>query len=163
MLKKKLVKENIALFERLNKANEKISEQGKTIKELDEKISELKILLEEEKNKVQVIEIKEEAEISTAEETKEEIKSVNDVEYGSSIIGKIVVAATENSNKLSAESQTSESKEQINLILGKTEVAKSEILAVVLSNKSLDEKIADMDKIKEDTVEYFEGIMQQYQ
>ena len=163
MLKKKLVKENIALFERLNKANEKISEQGKTIKELDEKISELKILLEEEKNKVQVIEIKEEAEISTAEETKEEIKSVNDVEYGSSIIGKIVVAATENSNKLSAESQTSESKEQINLILGKTEVAKSEILAVVLSNKSLDEKIADMDKIKEDTIEYFEGIMQQYQ
>ena len=163
MLKKKLVKENIALFERLNKANEKISEQGKTIKELDEKISELKILLEEEKNKVQVIEIKEEAEISTAEETKEEIKSVNDVEYGSSIIGKIVVAATENSNKLSAESQTPESKEQINLILGKTEVAKSEILAVVLSNKSLDEKIADMDKIKEDTVEYFEGIMQQYQ
>ena len=163
MLKKKLVNENLALFERLNKANEKISEQGKTIKELDEKISELKILLEEEKNKVQVIEIKEEAEISTAEETKEEIKSVNDVEYGSSIIGKIVVAATENSNKLSAESQTPESKEQINLILGKTEVAKSEILAVVLSNKSLDEKIADMDKIKEDTVEYFEGIMQQYQ
>ncbi|MEE1185446.1 MAG: hypothetical protein UHX92_05140 [Acutalibacteraceae bacterium] len=163
MLKKKLVNENLALFERLNKANEKISEQGKTIKELEEKISELKILLEEEKNKVQVIEIKEEAEISTAEETKEEIKSVNDVEYGSAIIGKIVVAATENSNKLSAESQTPESKEQINLILGKTEVAKSEILAVVLSNKSLDEKIADMDKIREDTVEYFEGIMQQYQ
>ena len=69
MLKKKLVNENLALFERLNKANEKISEQGKTIKELEEKISELKILLEEEKNKVQVIEIKEDNyQVKTIEE-----------------------------------------------------------------------------------------------
>lgn len=163
MLKKKLVKENIALFERLNKANEKISEQEKTIKKLEEEISKFQILLDEERNKSKVIENEEVTQESVIPEVKEEEKEINDVEYGSSVIGKIVVAATEKSNNLSAASQSLQNKELINLILGKTEVAKSEILAVVLSDKSLNEKISEMDKIKDNAFEYFEGVMKQYE
>lgn len=163
MLKKKLVKENMALFERLNKANEKISDQEKTIKRLEDEISKLQLLLEEEKNSNKVIETQEEAQESEIPQIKEEEREINDVEYGSSVIGKIVVAATEKSNKLSAASQSLQNKELINLILGKTEVAKSEILAIVLSNKSLSEKISEMDMIRDNAFEYFEGVMKQYE
>ena len=50
------------------------------------------------------------------------------MEYGAKVIGQIVVSAAEYSNKLTIGSNSSQ-KELVNLILGKTEVAKSEILA----------------------------------
>lgn len=84
----------------------------------------------------------------------------NCIEYGSQIIGKIVVSAAQYSNSLTAGGET-RYKELLNLILGKTEVAKSEILDITASEAEFDVKKHMIDSVYEQTVEYFESVMAQ--
>ena len=83
-----------------------------------------------------------------------------DVEYGAKVIGNIVVAAADYSNKLTLGGNNSQ-KELVNLILGKTEIAKSEILTVTETNDSFEIKCAKIDQIEKITKEYFESILAQ--
>ena len=52
-------------------------------------------------------------------------------------------------------------KELVNLILGRTEVAKSEILAITKKEISEEQKQAEITAVKDNTVEYFGLVMAQ--
>lgn len=82
------------------------------------------------------------------------------VKYASQIIGKIVVSAAQYSNRLTAGGET-RYRELINLILGKTEVAKSEILDITQSDTDISVKKRMIDGVYEQAVEYFASVMAQ--
>lgn len=84
----------------------------------------------------------------------------SDVDYGASVIGKIVVSAANYSNRLTAGGET-KYRELVNLILGRTEVAKADILSAVTSDNGFDTKKAAIDLIYEQACEYFESVMAQ--
>ena len=154
MRKKDLIKLNEDLFLR-NEENLKI------IESLKQEIEELKHE-KEEKTEICTQEAYEEPiEEETETETEETVILPDDTSYGASVIGKIVVLATENCNKLSLNDSTQKSRDQINLILGRTEVAKAEILKIITQNISLERKIELMDTEKNEVSDYFESVMAQ--
>ncbi len=169
MLKKKLIKQSEELFLKLNETNKIIEEQEKIINTQKKEISELKQKIEELNNLFeQQSVVKENIDENIPEEhTVEEEQDLpadelNITDYASSVIGKIVIEATKKSNQISAEGATSENKELINLILGRTEVAKSEILNIVLSNDTNSNKKIAIDKVYFDSCEYFKSVLLQY-
>lgn len=90
-----------------------------------------------------------------------EINLPDEVEYGSDIIGKIVLLAAEYCGSLSAESSGIDTKELINLILGRTEVAKAEILKITGMKTDSQSKTAAMDKELRDAEDYFKSVVAQ--
>ena len=157
MRKKVLIEQNLALFEQLQKAQLEVNELKKTLKGYDEKMAKLEGELEE---------LRKAEEVQTAPLKKLEEKVIAnanlkpDVEYGAKIIGEIVVSATNYSNNLTAGGESA-NRELVNLILGKTEVAKSEILNIVSGEASLDVKQSLIDSVRDDAQEYFKSVMDQ--
>ncbi len=157
MRKKVLIEQNLALFEQLQKAQLEVNELKKTLKGYDEKMAKLEDELEE---------LRKAEEVQTAPLKKLEEKVIAnanlkpDVEYGAKIIGEIVVSATNYSNNLTAGGESA-NRELVNLILGKTEVAKSEILNIVSGEASLDVKQSLIDSVRDDAQEYFKSVMAQ--
>ena len=86
-----------------------------------------------------------------------------EVEYGAAVIGKIVVEAAKYINRVTSRGEQEYTKELINLILGRTEVAKSEILSIVSSDAGADEKKRGADAQLEQAKDYFESIIAQVQ
>ena len=64
------------------------------------------------------------------------------------------------SNKLTAGGNDTH-KELLNLILGKTEIAKAEILSVIESADNFDVKCEKIDKIADAAKEYFDSVLAQ--
>ena len=96
-------------------------------------------------------------------ETPIEINNITlepECEYGAKIIGQIVVDATTKCNSLTLDGDTG-NRELVNLILGRTEVAKAEILKIVSSDISLEDKKNKIDLEKNETVDYFGSVMAQ--
>ena len=89
-----------------------------------------------------------------------QIKLKEDTKYGASIIGKIVLSSTTYCNELTLTMGAS-AKELINLILGRTEVAKAEILKITSSNASIEDKKAMIDSEAFSAEDYFKSIMAQ--
>ncbi|MGI6279076.1 MAG: VanZ family protein [Acutalibacteraceae bacterium] len=128
-----------------------------------------KIALLENENK----QLKLKLESITAAKNDEEIKNdvsakspaepeiPDDMKYGAEIIGKIVFAATKHCNSLSSSPVDSDTKELINLILGRTEVAKAEILKIVSCDLSHDDKAAAMQKELMEAEDYFTSVIAQ--
>lgn len=157
MRKKVLIEQNLSLFEQLQKAHLEINELKKTIKDYDEKMAKLESELE------QLRSVKEEPTAPLKKLEEKVIANANlkpDVEYGAKIIGEIVVSATNYSNSLTAGGESAH-RELVNLILGKTEVAKSEILNIVSGEASLDAKQSQIDAVRDDAEEYFKSVMAQ--
>ena len=158
MRKKKLIEQNLALFESLQRTKGELLDLKKLLKENKEEIIALKLQLAEKSEEAQP-EVTEpmrrlEEKVIAAATLKP------DMEYGATTIGKIVVAATEYSNKLTVGGSDAH-KELLNLILGKTEMAKAEILSVIETNDSFDTKCIKIDQIAIDTKEYFESVLSQ--
>ena len=86
-----------------------------------------------------------------------------EIEYGAAVIGKIVVEAAKYINRVTSRGEQEYTKELINLILGRTEVAKSEILGIVSSDAAADEKKRGADAQLEQAKDYFESIIAQVQ
>lgn len=84
----------------------------------------------------------------------------DDMEYGAEIIGKAVFLATEYCNRLSSEPGEN-NKELINLILGRTEVAKAEILKIISSNEDSQSKVSAMNDELNQAEDYFKSVMAQ--
>lgn len=157
MRKKDLIKQNLTLFEELQKSKLELSELKKQLKK---SVDEIDVLKSEISN-IKTIE----PEITEPMRRLEEkvILSASfkpDMEYGAKAIGQIVVSAANYSNKLTADGNDSY-KELVNLILGKTEIAKSEILGVVETDDSTEIKTSKIDKIVTDANEYFESVIAQ--
>lgn len=83
-----------------------------------------------------------------------------DMSYASSAVGEIVMHSLKFADRLSA-TEKENKKELLNLLLGRTEVAKSEILNVVMSDASYDAKRSMVDSVVSETVEYYKSILEQ--
>ena len=153
MRKKQLVAQNLTLFERVEALNGEIADKNKKIRELETKIKELE---DSVKNPV----------VTTEPLKKLEEKVVRnaslkpDVEYGSKVIGKLVMESANASNSLTAGGNTA-NRELVNLLLGKTEVAKAEILSIVSAEDDLEIKKEKIDSVKEEALDYFSSILAQ--
>ncbi len=90
-----------------------------------------------------------------------EPKLSDGINDGAKIIGKIVVKSAEYCNKLTDVGATANAKELVNLILGRTEVAKSEILR--LSSLDIDpaERLTAMERELHESEDYFKSVMAQ--
>lgn len=154
MRKKAIIAQNLELFEQIEKLRGECVDKDKKIEALEAKINALK-----DKGDVP-------HEVADTPLKKLEQKVVNtakygpDVEYASEVIGKLVLESANGSNMLTSGGNT-ENRELVNLLLGKTEVAKAEILAVVSSGGDFEEKKAKVDAIKDETLDYFSSVLAQ--
>ena len=106
--------------------------------------------------------IPEEKQESVAEEERDEKHILSeDFEYAAGIIGKTVIEATRVCNELTANSGDCDKKELVNLVLGRTEVLKSEILKIVSSNNDFQQKKDLMQKEQMAAYDYFDSIKAQ--
>lgn len=178
MRKKELVNQNMSLFEEiqrykleLTRLNKTINEKDNEIKLLKEEINSLKVSVKQ--NTVTEETVSEESIEETTGEVAEVVgdntKTVQinyeaqcdaDTEYGAGVIGELVIASAKYSNKLTENADCS-NRELLNLILGRNEVAKSEILTIVSSDDTFEQKKAMIDEVKAKTLEYFESVMAQ--
>ena len=157
MRKKDLIQQNLTLFDNLQKTQLEVNELKKQLQLYSDEIKSLKSEISKKNAEhpifTEPMRRLEEKVISSAN-----LKP--DMEYGAKVIGQIVVSAAEYSNKLTIGSNTSQ-KELVNLILGKTEVAKSEILSVIQTDDSFEVKSSKIDQIALVTKEYFESVLAQ--
>ncbi len=169
MNKSLLIKQNKQLFDKLhiselsnNRLKEELAALKKSIAHLEAEIESLKSNGDEFVEATDTSETVGASEdvIETPEETKDNIVLGEDIEYGSKIIGEIVVQAALASNKLK-EIGHPNIKELVNLILGRTEVSKGEILNIISSNVSIDAKIKMINDVKTQVFEYFNSILEQ--
>lgn len=159
MRKKELIKLNEELFNRhqatLKQLEDVIAENKKLTKTVDELKSEL------EKARVYKTE---ETPLKNLEEkilTNATIK--DETKYGAEVIGKIVVSAAKYCNSLTREPENGgDVKELVNLILGRTEIAKAEILNIVETESDFLDKKGLIDAQLTECEDYFESIMAQY-
>lgn len=157
MSKNDLVTANDQLFER----NEELL---KTVEMLKAEISTLKQQLETACAEKERLEAKLYATPPLkALEEKVAVKAnvSKDTEYAAGVIGKIVVSATKYCNLLASLPESSLTKEQINLILGRTEVSKSEILKEISKDCDFEDKKSAIENIKSSAEEYFNSVMAQ--
>ena len=157
MRKKDLIQQNIILSDALHETQFELKVLKKQLKSYSEEIKTLKSEISKNKDTLPK---------STEPMQRLEQKIITnatlkpDMEYGAKTIGEIVIAAAQYSNKLTIGSDDSK-KELVNLILGKTEIAKAEILSVVETNDTFDVKCLKMDQIATVTKEYFESVIAQ--
>jgi len=93
------------------------------------------------------------------EDAKQPIIS-QEFEYASGIIGKTVVEATRVCNGLGAINDC-DKKELVNLVLGRTEVLKAEVLKILNSDNDFEQKKDLMQKEQESAYDYFDSIKAQ--
>ena len=82
------------------------------------------------------------------------------MEFGSEIIGKIVIESAKYADMIAA-SATPNKKELLNLIMGKGEVCKAEILNAVSSSASTDTKISLINAQLAEAIDYFKSVVAQ--
>ncbi|MBP3706928.1 MAG: hypothetical protein J6J13_06770 [Clostridia bacterium] len=156
MRKKQLLNQNISLFEQLQREKANNMQLIRENERLKEKNSQLKNALENlgEDIATQV------TPLQKIEQKVVESAVDSQTQYACDVIGKVVVSSAEYSNKLTDGGETRYI-ELVNLILGRAEVAKAEILSLVLSDDDFSIKKEKMDTVLEKTQEYFKSIMAQ--
>lgn len=156
MRKKKLLIQNTALFEQLQNANLSVKRLKRELSEKDAEIARLKKQI----NRAETTEIPTPLQ-NLEQKVTAHTSAADDFDYGAEIIGKIVVEAARLSNKLTGVDACENAKELVNLILGRTEVAKSEILSIVSSNADYETKQKAIDGQYDMAIEYFKSVMAQ--
>lgn len=157
MRKRDLLSQNTELFDRIAEAQLQISELKKEIANRDTEIDELKREIERLNAKLNATEP-----LKTLEAKVVKRADVSpEVDYGAAVIGKTVVEAAKCCNSVTANGNSELVKEVVNLILGRTEVAKSEILGIVSSEDSFDTKKQKIDAQYENAADYFKSVTAQ--
>lgn len=156
--KKELLLQNESLFDRLNKSQAENSSLKKEINQLKKELEDLKTKLSEPETSE--ISKEESAPLKRIEEKVIKKEITADFDYASKVIGEIVVSSANYSNQLTQNGNT-EYKELVNLILGRCEIAKADILAAVTSLCDNNTKIQLINSIKNETEEYFLSVMAQ--
>ncbi len=82
-------------------------------------------------------------------------------EIGAQAIGRIIVNAAKYCNRLTDMGENKDIKELINLILGRTEVAKAEILNIVSERSSIEEMNVKINKEEAEAEDYFASVLGQ--
>ncbi len=83
-----------------------------------------------------------------------------ELNFAAKIIGEIVVEATMKCNSITRDINT-ENRELVNLILGRTEVAKAEILKITALDLTEEDKKAKIDNEKTNALDYFLSVLAQ--
>ncbi len=157
MRKKKLIELNEELFKRNENSLLSLEKAKKENEQLKKELEEAKSEIE----RLKVVETKTEPLKNLEQKVISQISLPSDTEFAAEIIGKIIVKSTEHCNALTCDSKPTDNKELVNLILGRTEVAKAEILNIVMSEMSFDmKKVAILDEQKA-TEDYFLSVMAQ--
>ena len=155
MRKKLLLEQNIQLFDRLTAAESEIKRLKKELEEEKRRTAALKEenarLTENKGSTAAPLKILESKVIKQAGITP-------DTEYGAAVIGKTVVAAAKYCEQLKTRDNA---KELINLILGRTEVTKAEILNIVTSDNVAEEKRRLIDEQLALAEDYFASVTAQ--
>lgn len=81
-------------------------------------------------------------------------------DYASDIISKTILANAEIKGKLDSVEDTNKA-ELIALATGKTEILKSDVLQTLISDAETQDKMSAMDKVLEETIDYFNGLLGQ--
>ena len=157
MRKKELLLQNTQLFDKLtvyemqiSKLKQELAKKNTEIEQLNKKINSAAESSEEPKPFEKL-----------EEKVMRQASNKNRFDYGAQVIGKIVVAGARYCNRLTDNSSYSNAKELMNLILGRTEVAKSEILKIVSSDYNDETKKEKIDGEYENAVDYFDSVMAQ--
>jgi len=148
-----LTRENKSLSDEVNALNCELFELRQRLSETEEELKEKQNPLPEPSMEAEII-----PEETVAEDTTVLIS--DDMEYGAEIIGKIVLSATKYCNQLSIEA-TAQNKELINLIFGRAEVAKFEILKITDSDMASSLKKTAMEDEALEAEDYFKSVMAQ--
>lgn len=156
MRKKELLKINEELFKR----NQDILNANEELKaELERLKNEVKCLIA--KNDELNSKLNATATLENSGEKLTANASISkETQLGAQIIGKIVVNSAKYCNELT-EKPNSDTKELVNLILGRTEVAKSQIFSLLEESSDLEELKSKAEKIALDTEDYFKSVMAQ--
>ncbi len=142
---RRLTEENIALKQKIQFLTEQLSARSEPLAEPTVDISTDETTLETKEETVELV---------------EEIELEPEIEYGSKIIGEIVMSATYHSSLMGSANKEN-LKELLNLILGRCEVAKSEILNIASSETTIDNKMKMIDTERDEAIEYFKSILGQ--
>ncbi len=157
MSKKKLYSLNEELFQKSQKYMALYEEQKEENSRLLEEINRLKDEISMLTTKVEQSKPLE----SLEKKLKTQAKLSEEAKFGASAIGKIVVKAATCCNTLTAANDGFDPKELVNLILGRTEVAKAEILKAVESDMLLDGKLNLIETVKQSAMDYIDSVMAQ--
>ena len=150
-----LRKENSKLMDENNDLNSQLNQLRGRIAELEKSAAEEVVQTEEVTCGVTE---------DKPEEPKAEVsepKLSDSMGAGAKIIGKIVLSSAEYCNALSGAAAPQNAKELLNLILGRTEVAKAEILRISALDISYEEKVAAMEQELTEAEDYFKSVMAQ--
>ncbi len=154
MRKKALIAQNLSMFEQLETLRADVAVKDKRIKELEKEVDELKAAKTEEKPQTTLPFKRLEEKVTGNSRLKP------DFEYASEVIGKLVLDSASKSNVLTS-GGNADNLELVNLLLGKTEVAKAEILSVVSQDGELSYKKEKIDNIADEALDYFSSILAQ--
>ncbi len=155
--KKELLKLNNELFEKSQKYMSLYEELKRENSELLAEIERLK-----QENRELTAQAERSVPLEKLEEKlKNQAKLSEEAKIGASAIGKIVVKAASCCNTLTSCNDGYDPKELVNLILGRTEVAKAEILKAVEADMSIDSKISLIETVKQSAEDYFDSVMAQ--
>ncbi len=172
MRKKDLLSQNIALFDELQQVRIKINKLTDELQSARAENSALSLENKLLKEKLERIE----AELDAAASSKAAVDLSNkfadegnipsnlDVdekfELGSKAIGRIVVESAKAFNELNGQDEET-LKTLSNMIVYKSELAKSEILSICESDVSMDTKNDMLDSVVNDAVDYFKSVIGQ--
>lgn len=158
MKKKELYRLNDQLFARLEAAKAEIE---RLKKENNELLNNIKKFSEENQSEIIEQTVEPEKSVEKANEKVDYIPIDDITQCGAEVIGKIVINTAQFCQRLTGFSKKEKTKELINLILGRTEVAKAEILKIVNSDNLIDIKKSLIDKEYANAVDYFESVLAQ--
>lgn len=156
------------ILEKLNdELNDKLDYTVARNESLENEIEEYKLKVEELQKELDCRAIEESATQQIEEmpniekvDIMEKIELSEEMKYAASVIGAAVVEVTKICNKLT-EQQNQNSKDLVNLALGRNEVLKSEILKILSSDITFSEKKALIEKEKCEAYDYFNSIVAQ--
>ena len=155
-----LKSQNAALSSQIAVFKAEIEDYRKKISALEEKIANIEVSSDEiifETSEIFEEPREFEPEI---EPEKQEVQLTDEFNFAADIIGNIVIKAAGFINQLT-ESSKENKKELINLILGRTEIAKSEILSAVSSEVTFSAKQDLINTQYNEALEYFKSVMEQ--
>ena len=157
MRKKKILEQNVLLFKQLGDAKAEIEKLKTELKNNNDILQKIKAEAEEkEKEKNTSLPLKQ----LEKKVQKNAFTLQPDLQFASEMIGQIVIESARYSNMLVADGET-KYKELVNLILGRAEVAKSEILSVTKKEIPLEQKKQEITTVKDNAIEYFGDVMAQ--
>lgn len=149
-----LKKENARLLQKISELEEKLAQKQAEGFIVDTMISEQP--QEEETNEDKLFE----EEIKDEKSESEEISLDSAMEYGAKIIGNIIVESAKYTDMITAK-PCENTKDLINLIMGKSEICKSEILTIALGELDYQTKCGLMDSQLTDAIDYFKSVLAQ--